>query len=157
MNLPAHFTPVDSRKQLLGLLVEAAEIEQNLMCCYLYAAFNMRQDLDEGLPTDELGAVRRWRRTIIDVAIEEIGHLTMDANIMSSIGGTPQFGRQNLPTVAGYYPSGIVVKLAPFNANPLDHFIYLEPPDVADIPDRAMLEPPVQYERAHVLGLFMPG
>jgi CDGSH-type Zn-finger protein/uncharacterized Fe-S cluster protein YjdI len=156
MTLPAHFTPIDSREQLLGMLVEAAEIEHNLMCCYLYAAFSMKQDVDEGLSTKELGAVRRWRRTIMDVAIEEMGHLTMVANIMSSIGGTPHFGRQNFPIAAGYHPSGIVVRLAPFNADTLDHFIFLERPDGIDIPDGVGFEPPVQYERGHVPGRIMP-
>lgn len=156
MNLPAHFTSIDSREQLLGMLVEAAEIEHNLMCCYLYAAFSMKQDADEGLSADELGAVRRWRRTIMDVAIEEMAHLTMVANIMSAIGGAPHFGRQNFPIAAGYHPSGIVVKLAPFNAATLDHFIFLERPDALDIPDGAGFEPPVHYERAHIAGRIMP-
>jgi CDGSH-type Zn-finger protein/uncharacterized Fe-S cluster protein YjdI len=156
MNLPTHFTPIDSREQLLGMLAEAAEIEHNLMCCYLYAAFSLKQDADEGLSTDELAAVRRWRRTIMDVAIEEMAHLTMVANIMSSIGGTPHFWRQNFPVAAGYHPSGIVVKLAPFNPETLDHFIFLERPDGVDIPDGAGFEPPVQYERGHVAGRIMP-
>ena len=156
MRLPAHFTPIDSREQLLSMLVEAAEIEHNLMCCYLYAAFSMKQDADEGLSADELAAVRRWRRTILDVAIEEMAHLTMVANIMSAIGGTPHFGRQNFPIAAGYHPSGIVVKLAPFNADTLDHFIFLERPDGVDIADGAGFDPPVQYERAHVPGRIMP-
>jgi CDGSH-type Zn-finger protein/uncharacterized Fe-S cluster protein YjdI len=156
MNLPDHFTPIDSREQLLSMLAEAAEIEHNLMCCYLYAAFSMKQDADEGLSADELDAVRRWRRTIMDVAIEEMAHLTMVANIMSAIGGTPHFGRQNFPIAAGYHPSGIVVKLAPFNAETLDHFIFLERPEGADIADGAGFEPPVQYVRAHIAGRVMP-
>jgi CDGSH-type Zn-finger protein/uncharacterized Fe-S cluster protein YjdI len=156
MNLPAHFTPIDSREQLLSMLAEAAEIEHNLMCCYLYAAFSMKQDADEDLSVDELAAVRRWRRTIMDVAIEEMAHLTMVANIMSAIGGTPHFGRQNFPIAAGYHPSGIVVKLAPFNAATLDHFIYLERPEGVDVADGAGFEPPVHYERAHIAGRVMP-
>ena len=33
MSLPAHFTPIETREHLLGMLAEAAEIENNLMCC----------------------------------------------------------------------------------------------------------------------------
>jgi hypothetical protein len=40
---------VPSRERLLYLLTEAAEIEHNLMCCYLYAAFSLRTDAGEGL------------------------------------------------------------------------------------------------------------
>ncbi|WDF73442.1 ferritin-like domain-containing protein [Novosphingobium sp. KACC 22771] len=49
----------------------AAEIEHDLMCCYLYAAFSINQGTDEGLSDDALGRVRGWRRTIISVAVEE--------------------------------------------------------------------------------------
>jgi CDGSH-type Zn-finger protein/uncharacterized Fe-S cluster protein YjdI len=116
----------------------------------------MKQDADEDLSVDELSAVRRWRSTILDVAIEEMAHLTMVANIMSAIGGTPHFGRQNFPIAAGYHPSGIVVKLAPFNADTLDHFIFLERPEGLEISDGAGFEPAVQYERAHIAGRVMP-
>ena len=129
MTLPLNFTPVATREHLLGLLAEASEIEHNLMCCYLYAVFSLKQGTDEGLSADELAAVQRWRRVILDVAIEEMGHLTMVSNIMVALGGSPHFGRQNFPIAAGYHPSGIVVKLAPFNAATLDHFIYLERPE----------------------------
>jgi len=39
-----------SREQLLHLLAEASEFEHNLLCCYLYAAFSLKDpdapDLD---------------------------------------------------------------------------------------------------------------
>jgi len=38
---------LDSREQLLNALAEAAEIEHHLMCCYLYAAFSLKQGLEE--------------------------------------------------------------------------------------------------------------
>ena len=156
MTLPSHFTPLQTREHLIGMLAEAAEIEHNLMCCYLYAAFSMKQDVSEGLSSDELMAVQRWRRVVLDVAIEEMAHLTMVSNIMSAIGGAPHFGRQNFPIAAGYHPSGIVVKLAPFSAATLDHFIFLERPEGVDIPDGAGFEPPVKYERSLVAGRIMP-
>jgi hypothetical protein len=33
---------VDTREDLIYLLAEAAEIEHNLMCCYLFAAFRVQ-------------------------------------------------------------------------------------------------------------------
>ena len=156
MSLPAHFTPIETREHLLGMLAEAAEIEHNLMCCYLYAAFSLKQGLDEGLTEDELVAVRRWRRAIVDVAIEEMAHLTMVANIMSAIGGTPHFGRQNFPIAPGFHPAGIVVKLAPFNPETLQHFIFLERPEGVAVPDGGGFDPPQIYERHQLPGRIMP-
>jgi hypothetical protein len=37
---------VDSREDLIYLLAEAAEIEHNLMCCYLFAAFSLKDEAD---------------------------------------------------------------------------------------------------------------
>jgi CDGSH-type Zn-finger protein/uncharacterized Fe-S cluster protein YjdI len=156
MTLPLNFTPVATREHLLGLLAEASEIEHNLMCCYLYAVFSLKQGTDEGVSDDELAAIQRWRRVILDVAIEEMGHLTMVSNIMVALGGSPHFGRQNFPIAAGYHPSGIVVKLAPFNAATLDHFIYLERPEGVEIADGEGFEAPVRYLRKQQPDRVMP-
>jgi CDGSH-type Zn-finger protein/uncharacterized Fe-S cluster protein YjdI len=156
MTLHLNFTPVATREHLLGLLAEASEIEHNLMCCYLYAVFSLKQGTDEGLSDEELAAVQRWRRVILDVAIEEMGHLTMVSNIMVALGGSPHFGRQNFPIAAGYHPSGIVVKLAPFNTATLDHFIYLERPEGVEIADGEGFEAPIHYVRKQQPDRVMP-
>ena len=64
-----------TREALLHALYEAAEIEHNLMCTYLYAAFSLKSP-DEGLSGAEADAVARWRREIMAVAIDEMSHLT---------------------------------------------------------------------------------
>src|SRR5689334_2388172 len=120
-----------SREQLIHALYEAAELEHNLMCTYLYAAFSLKSD-GEGLAPNEQEAVTRWRRSIIDVAIEEMGHLAAVWNITCAIGGQPRFGRPNFPIDPGYLPAGIVVKLAPFGMDVLQHFIFLERPNDSD-------------------------
>ena len=38
-----------SREQLLHTLYEAAELEHNLMCTYLYAAWSLKSGAEEGL------------------------------------------------------------------------------------------------------------
>ncbi len=124
-----------SREHLLHALYEAAELEHNLMCTYLYAAYSLKDGVAEGLAPDEAEAVAGWRRTIIEVAIEEMGHLTAVWNITSALGGTPRFGRANFPLDIGYLPAGIVVKLAPFSETTLQHFIFLERPEGSDEPD----------------------
>src|SRR6478752_3925572 len=104
-----------SREHLIHWLYEAAELEHNLMCTYLYAAFSLRQGEAEGLSPAEDEIVARWRRTILKVAVEEMGHLTAVWNITSALGGAPRFGRGNFPLDPGALPAGVVVKLAPFN------------------------------------------
>lgn len=123
------------REHLIHALYEAAEIEHNLMCTYLYAAFSLKSGTDEGLSPEEAEATARWRKAIIDVAIDEMGHLAAVWNITAALGGQPRFGRGNFPLDPGYLPAGIVVKLAPFNQAVLQHFIHLERPSASDEPD----------------------
>lgn len=117
-----------SREQLLHLLYEAAELEHNLMCTYLYAAFSLKSGEEEGLSADEAAAVARWRQVIIRIAVEEMSHLTSVWNITAALGGSPRFGRGNFPLDPGALPAAIVVKLAPLNEDVLQHFVYLERP-----------------------------
>jgi CDGSH-type Zn-finger protein/uncharacterized Fe-S cluster protein YjdI len=124
-----------SRAELMYLLYEAAELEHTLMCTYLYAAFSLRDGEAEGLSRDEALAVARWRRTIINVAVEEMGHLAAVWNITSSLGGPPQFARGNFPLDPGTLPAGIVVRLAPFDEATIQHFIHLERPEDSTEPE----------------------
>ena len=128
MTTPSQATP-PRREQLLHSLYEAAELEHNLMCTYLYAAFSLRQGEAEGLAPRESEAVERWRREIIAVAVEEMGHLVAVWNITAALGGAPRVGRGNFPLDPGYLPARVVVKLAPFDDATLQHFIYLERPE----------------------------
>ncbi len=126
-----------TREQLIHALYEAAELEHNLMCTYLYAAFSLKDGEGEGLSAEEAEAVKRWRRAILDVAIDEMGHLTAVWNITAALGGQPAFGRDNFPLDPGGLPGGVVVKLAPFDMDVLQHFIHLERPEGSDEPDGA--------------------
>lgn len=117
-----------TREQLLHLLAEASEIEHTLMCSYLYAAFSLKSREEDGLTAEQAEAAARWRRTIIVVAIEEMGHLLMVANLTVAVGGAPHFARPNFPVSPGYFPSDVVVRLTGFSPETLDHFIFLERP-----------------------------
>jgi CDGSH-type Zn-finger protein/uncharacterized Fe-S cluster protein YjdI len=127
-------TNTPTREILLHMLYEAAELEHNLMCTYLYAAFSLK-DAEEGLQPDEAQAVMRWRREVIAVAVDEMSHLVAVWNITSALGGVPRFGRGNFPLDPGYLPAGIVVKLAPFSEAVLQHFIHLERPAESSEPE----------------------
>jgi hypothetical protein len=144
-----------SREALLHLLAEAAELEHNLLCSYLFAAFSLKHGTDEGLGDGELEPVCRWRGTLMDVCIEEMVHLAQVGNLMSALGARPHFNRPNLPVAPGYHPSGIVVELAPFSAETLQHFIFLERSDEVRIDD-SVEEAPDSGGRGGVAGGLMP-
>jgi Ferritin-like len=88
-----------SREMLVHALYEAAELEHNLMCTYLYAAFGLKAGEEEGLRPDKALAVAHWRREIIAVAIDEMSHLTAVWNITSALGGVPHQGLAQLHQV----------------------------------------------------------
>ncbi len=136
-----------TREILIHALYEAAELEHNLMCTYLYAAFSLKSGVEEGLSPVEAAAVARWRREIIAVAIDEMSHLAAVWNITSALGGAPRFGRTNFPLDFGYLPASVVVKLAPFNSAVLQHFIHLERPSDSPEPDGVGFEPERQFVR----------
>jgi CDGSH-type Zn-finger protein/uncharacterized Fe-S cluster protein YjdI len=144
-----------TREALLHRLYEAAELEHNLMCTYLYAAFSLK-DAGDGLEAEQAAATARWRRAILEVAIEEMGHLCAVWNITSALGGAPRFGRGNFPLDPGYLPAGVIVKLAPFNAAVLQHFIFLERPTDSAEPDGEGFEPPVRYQRGSPVPRLTP-
>jgi len=147
-----------SRGQLLHMLAEAAELEHNLLCSYLYAAFSLKRHADEDLRPDEVAAVGRWRATIMHVCMEEMAHLAQVANLMVAVGARPHFDRPNLPVAAGYHPASIQVALAPFDLDTLDHFIFLERPADAPLHDPAVFEEVAAApERADAAtGMLMP-
>ena len=147
---PAHSVP--SREQALHALYEAAELEHCLMCTYLYAAFSLKTSVEEGVTAQQLEAITRWKRSMLQVAIEEMGHLMSVWNITTALGGAPRVGRVNFPLDPGYLPAGVVVKLAPFNMATLQHFVYLERPSGSDEPDGEGFEP----ERRFVRGVSGP-
>lgn len=138
---------VSHREQLAYLLAEAAEIEHGLMCCYLYAAFSLKQGEDEDLLPHELEAVRRWRSTILDVARQEMFHLAIVANLSTAVGIGAHFYRPNLPVDPGLYPSGVILRLTPFDAATMDHFVFLERPEGTELPDGEGFRED-EYERA---------
>src|SRR4029077_3308850 len=117
-------------------------------CTYLYAAASLRDGEREGLGAAEAAAVRRWRQVLLRVALEGVGHLAAVWNITSGLGGSPRFGRSNFPLDPGLLPASVVVKLAPFNADTLQHFVFLERPHGSTEQEGGGFA----YERSYVRG-----
>jgi hypothetical protein len=126
---------IEHRSPLIYMLCAAAELEHALMCEYLFAAFSLKRSVDEGLTARQLAAVERWRSTILAVATQEMMHLAIACNLLTSIGVSPHLSRPNLPQPARHYPSGVRLELLPFGEQALRHFIFLERPEGMDLHD----------------------
>src|SRR5260370_40613516 len=98
VSLPAALT---QREVLLHALYEAAELEHNLMCTYLYAAASLKDGERAGLGAKEAAAVRRWRQVLLGVAIEEMGPLAAGWDITSGVGGRRRLGVMLFPLQRG--------------------------------------------------------
>lgn len=147
---------VHHREQLAELLTEAVDIEHNLMCCYLYAAWSLKSGEAEGLTAEQAEAVARWRNAILHVAIDEMTHFANANNILSAIGARPRIGRSNFPIAPGLHPAEVLVALHPFDKSTIDHFVFLERPDGIDEPDGAAFVHDRSYIRATTEQAMMP-
>ncbi len=119
---------IENRSQLIYLLTEAAELEHGIMCCYLFTAFTLKNGVDEGVTEEQLRAIRRWRRLIKGIAVEEMLHLASVCNILTAVGGAPQLHRPNLPTSPRAYGAEFKLGLLPFTLETLEQFIAIEKP-----------------------------
>jgi hypothetical protein len=106
-----------------------------VLCQYLFAAFSLKQTADEGLTAEQLHAVRGWRRTISGVASQEMLHLALVNNLLTSLGGSPCFHHPNFPQGARYFPPEVQHALLPFGDEALTHFLHLECPEGMRLPD----------------------
>jgi Ferritin-like len=119
---------VAHREDLWWLLAEACQLEHMIMCQYLFAEWTLK-DKSDGLTDEQSEAIERWRGVLRGIAIEEMLHLALVANVMSSIGAAPYFGRPNFPQRSGYFPASIQLDLMPFGEQALKHFLFLERPE----------------------------
>ncbi len=132
---------VERRKELTYLLSQGGELEHALMCQYLYAAFSLRSTPGPGLTESQLAVVERWRRVVLDVAAEEMLHWAVVQNLLAAVGSAPFVSRPHFPHQAKGYPPGVQLRLLPFGEPALQHFIYLERPEGAEVADGAGFEP----------------
>ena len=126
---------VNDREELIYLLTEAAEFEHTVMCSYLYAQWSLKRDTREGVTTGELAAIERWRASLRCVAMEEMLHLSLVNNLLAAVGAAPHLARPEFPVMRGKFPAEVDFHLAPFNAQTIDHFVFLERPEGIDITD----------------------
>jgi hypothetical protein len=127
--------PVESREQLVYLLTQACELEQGVLCEYLFALYSLKQDPQDGLSSQQLARVTRWGRALSEVAVQEMLHLALATNLLIAVGAAPHFHRPNFPIRCQWYPPDVRLALVPFGEAALRHFMYLERPDNIDLED----------------------
>lgn len=120
---------IENRAQLIYLLTEGAELEHEILCCYLFASFSMKDDVSEGVTAEQLEAIRSWRATVREIIVQEMIHLAIDCNLLTAVGGAPRLSRPNLPTSPRAYPPAFKLELVPFSLEAVEQFVNLERPD----------------------------
>lgn len=98
---PLHNPPLSPHDEAIFFLHIASEVEHALMVQYLYAAFSLG---GKEVSDDKKEIVNEWRRQILGIAREEMGHLITVQNILHSIGGPLTFQREDFPFDSQLYP-----------------------------------------------------
>ncbi|HLI67136.1 MAG TPA: ferritin-like domain-containing protein [Caulobacteraceae bacterium] len=147
---------IQDREELFFLLCEAAEFEHSVMCSYLYAMWSLKRDVGEGVIADELAAIERWRRSLRQVALEEMLHLSLVNNLLTATGSAPHLWRPPFPVESERFPANVVMRLTPFSRRALDHFLYLERPEGVVMVDGAGFDHPDHHRRPERPDLLSP-
>jgi rubrerythrin len=105
------------QEQAVELLQAAAEVEQALLVEYLYAAYSI----------DPAGPAAPLRKTVVQIAKEEMGHLITVQNLLLALGEDPYFDRESVPLKgkpAGQYP--FPMRFEPFSGDSLAKYVTTE-------------------------------
>ena len=97
-SIPQSERPQTWSDRLIMLLHFAAGIEHSLMVEYLYAAYSLGGDQ---VPAGQQDLVRQWRRSILTIAREEMGHLLTVQNVLTLLGGPITWPRESKPAGKG--------------------------------------------------------
>jgi hypothetical protein len=138
---------IEDREELIFLLSEAAALEHMVMCGYLYSAFSLKHGRHPDLSSKEHGLVQEWDRTVTQVAVQEMLHLSLVNNLLTSIGAAPQLMRPNFPVRSKYFSSTVKMVLFPFGEEALRHFMYLERPEGSSLEDARSLSSHLERSR----------
>jgi hypothetical protein len=134
---------VDAVKKALQ---QAIELEHSTIPLYLYALYSLDEELN-----GEIAEI------IQSVALEEMLHLTLAANVLNGLGGNPELDRPGfIPAYPGPLPGGVEsqlsVQLAPFSMDQLSIFLTIEEPEhPIPIPVSAL---ELAAERPITIGVF---
>lgn len=98
-----------------------------LLIQYLYAGLTLKSgDALSKLPAAVQPVVRSWRRSLMTIAIEEMGHLMSVQNLRLLLGSSPIFDREEFPPKVPVYP--FTLHLEPLTKISLAKYVLAEAP-----------------------------
>src|SRR5688500_14666511 len=122
---PSEGSQIQTIEKLHEYLYKGLQLEHATLPPYLTALYS----LHPGKNSDAWHVIRV-------VAVEEMLHLTLVANVMNAVGGTPDLTKPNFvpnyPTRLPCGPDYFKVHLRPFSHEALDTFLKIEKPAQAD-------------------------
>src|SRR5262245_5815644 len=137
-------TVIDSIEELRYYLKEALVLEHATIPPYLSALYSIK-------PGTNLDA----RNILRAVAVEEMLHLTLAANVLNAIGGTPSLTYPGfVPNYPAYLPDGegdFMVSLERFSRKAVDMFLQIERPAKVHVHQRFLKRPRHQHSLAPAL------
>src|SRR5205823_71738 len=118
---PVTASTINSRDELISYLNAAMALEHATIPVYLTAYYSIQS-------TTNSDAAHIVRVT----AVEEMLHLTLVANVLNAVGGSPDLTRPGfVPSYPAYLPDGeddFTVDLRPFSPEAVDTFCKIERP-----------------------------
>jgi len=116
--------PTAPREEAIALLHVGAEVEHALMVQYLYAGYSLNENQPD---PHKRTLVKRWKSAVLQIAREEMGHLTTVENMLTLIGGPLCFEREDYPIVdADLWP--FAFELEPLTKASLGKYVLAEMP-----------------------------
>jgi hypothetical protein len=122
------------REELIFLLNEATELEHSLCCSYLFTALTLKSRPEDGLTEAQVEATKRWKDSLIGIAIDEMMHLAVVNDLLLAVGAAPNYDRPNFPHGCSYSMPDLNIELRPFSAETLRHFVAVEQPRGGEMP-----------------------
>lgn len=118
-----------ARDRAVFLLRKAAEVEHALLIQYLYAALSLGPPFGAGAPANAPALVTGWRKVILGIAHEEMGHLMTVQNLRLLLGAPVSLERDDFPIEQGLYP--FPFELQPLTQESLAKYVAAEMPEIA--------------------------
>ncbi len=130
---PGRSSVITTRSDLIQALCDAAQLEHGLCCAYLFAAFSIKRRPEEGVPLERLADLRKWESVLLLIARQEMEHLGIVANLLTSIGGMPYLQNPTFPIAADRYGELPPLPLQRFSRGTIRRFLAFETPELTHL------------------------